>query len=69
MEKKDTCLTQPLFVYFGLFDGKGITFEDEAPFAHRTKVTFLCTLWSWANLYSVDNTNSLVNFLTWLGCR
>ena len=40
-------------------------FEDVAPSAYRMKVTFLCTLRSWANLYSVDNTDSLV----WLGYR
>ena len=40
------------------------TFENVIPSAHRLKTTFLCTLWSWANLYSVDNTDSLVDFLT-----
>ena len=44
-------------------------FENEAPFAHRMKSTFLFTLWSWAKLYSVDNLDSLVEFLTWLGYR
>ena len=43
------------------------TFEDETPSTHRMKVTFLCTLRSWANLYSVDNTDSLVDYLTLLG--
>ena len=42
------------------------TFEDETPSAHIIKVTFLCTLRSWANLYSVDNTDSLVDYLTLL---
>ena len=44
-------------------------FENVIPSAHRLKTTFLCTLWSWANLYSVDNTDSLVDFLTWMGYR
>ena len=42
-------------------------FEDVAPSTHRMKVTFLCTLWSWANLYSVDNTNSLADFFGVVG--
>ena len=46
-----------------------VTFEDEAPSAHRMKSTFLCTLWSWTKLYIVDNLDSLVDFLTWLGYR
>ena len=44
-------------------------FEDVTPSAHRLKTTFLCSFWSWANLYSLDNTDSLVDFLTWLGYR
>ena len=44
-------------------------FEDVTPSGHRLKTNFLCSLWSWANLYSVDNIDSLVNFLTWLGYR
>ena len=45
-------------------------FEDVTPPpAHKMMTTFLCTLWSWANLYSVDNTYFLVDFLIWLGYR
>ena len=44
-------------------------FENCVTSAQRTKATFLSNLWSWANLYSVDNTNYLLDFLTWLGCR
>ena len=44
-------------------------FENEAPSAYRMKSTFLFTLWLWTKLYSVDNLDSLVEFLTWLGYR
>ena len=44
-----------------------VTFDNEAPSAHRMKSFFLFTLWSWAKLYSIDNLNSLVGFLSWLG--
>ena len=44
-----------------------VAFENEAPSAHRMKSFFLFTLWSWAKLYSVDNLNSLVGFLSWSG--
>ena len=30
---------------------------------------FLFSLWSWAKLYSVDNLDSLVGFLSWMGYR
>ena len=46
-----------------------MTFENEAPYAHRMKSAFLFTLWSCAKLYNIDNLNSLVGFLTWLGYR
>ena len=46
-----------------------MTFENETPSAFRMKSSFLFTLWSWAKLYNVDNLNSLVEFLTWLGYR
>ena len=42
-----------------------VAFENGVTSAQRTKVTFLSNLWSWANLYSVDNMNSFLDFLTW----
>ena len=44
-------------------------FENETPSAHRLKSIFLCTLWSCAKLNSIDNLDSLVDFLIWLGYR
>ena len=44
-----------------------VAFEDEAPSTHRMKIIFLCTLWLWVNLYSVDNTDSLVDFFDLVG--
>ena len=46
-----------------------VVFENEVPSAHRMKYVFLFSFWSWAKLYSVDNLNSLVGFLTWMGYR
>ena len=33
-------------------------FENGVTSTQRTTATFLSNLWYWANLYSVDNTNS-----------
>ena len=67
------CGRQPPYTSFGLFGVKGIellvTFDNEASFANRMKPTFISNLWSWFNVYSVDRDNSLLDFLTWLGCR
>ena len=38
-------------------------FENEVPSAQRIKANFVTNLWSWANLHSVDNTHSVVDFL------
>ena len=47
-----------------------MAFENETPSIHKLKSTFfLCTLWSWAKLNSIDNLDSLVDFFTWLGYR
>ena len=46
-----------------------MVFENRATSNQRTKFIFLSKLWSLENIHSVDNTNSLVDFLAWLGCR
>ena len=46
-----------------------MVFENEAPSAHRMKYFFLFTLRAWAKVYSVDNLNPLVGFLSWMGYR
>ena len=33
------------------------------------KANFVTNLWTWANLYSVDNTNFVLDFLTLMGSR
>ena len=63
-------MATPLCLFWTLWKERNrAAFEDETPSAHRMKCTFLCTLWSWAKLYSVDNLDSLMDFLTWLGYR
>ena len=44
-----------------------MVFENGVTSAQRTKTNVLSNLWTWANLSSVDNINSLLDFLTWLG--
>ena len=56
----------PLCLFWTVWQVRNrVAFEDITPSAHRMKVTFLCALWSWANLYSVDKTDFLVDFLAW----
>ena len=37
-----------------------VAFENKTPSIHRLKSIFVCTLWSWAKLNSIDNLDSLV---------
>ena len=46
-----------------------VVFENEAPSVHRMKSFFLFTLWAWAKVYSGDNLDTLVGFLSWMGYR
>ena len=46
-----------------------MVFENEALSAHRMKSFFLFILWSWAKVYSVDNLDTLMGFLSWMGYR
>ena len=46
-----------------------IVFGNEEFSLHKMISTFICNLWSWANVHSVDKHNSLLEFLTWLGCK
>ena len=46
-----------------------LVFENEVPSTQRIKANFVTNLWTWANLYSVDNTQSVIEFFTWLGSR
>ena len=65
---KRVWLAAPLCLFWTLWKERNrVAFENEAPSTHEMKSAFLFTLWSWAKLYSVDNLNSLVGFLTWLG--
>ena len=63
-------MAAPLCIFWTLWlERNRVVFENEVPSAHRMKSFFLFSLWSWAKLYSVDNLDSLVGFLSWMGHR
>ena len=69
-KRKRVWMAAPLCIFWTLWKERNrVAFENEVPSAHRMKSVFLFTLWLWAKLYSVDNLNSLVGFLTWMGFR
>ena len=69
-KRKRIWMAAPLCLFWTLWQVRNrVAFKQLAPSAHRMNVTFLCILWSWEILYSVHNTDSLVDFLAWLGYR
>ena len=61
-------MAAPLCIFWMLWlERNRVVFENEPPSAHRMKSFFLFSLWSWAKLYSVENLDSLVGFLSWMG--
>ena len=69
-KRKNIWLTAPLCLFWTLWQERNmVAFENRVISAQRIKVIFLSNFWSWANLYSVDNTNYLLDFLVWLGFR
>ena len=69
-KRKRIWMAAPLCLFWTVWQVRNrVALEDVAPSAYRLKVTFLCTLRSWANLSSVNNTDYFVDFLVWLGYR
>ena len=67
---KKIWLAAPLCLFWILWRARNrLVFENEGTSDQKIKANFVSNLWAWANLYSADNTNSVVDFLTWLGSR
>ena len=69
-KRKRVWMAIPLCLFWTLWKERNkAAFENKTPSVHRLKSTFVCTLWSWAKLNSIDNLDSLVDFFTLLGYR
>ena len=69
-KRKRVWMAAPLCFFWTLWmERNRVVFENETPSVHRMKSFFLFTLWGWAKVFSVDNLNSLVGFVAWMGFR
>ena len=60
---KTIWMTTPLCLFWTLRRERNrVVFENGVTFSQRIKANFLSNLWTQANLYSFDNTNSLLDF-------
>ena len=69
-KRKKIWMAAPLCLFWTLWRAMNrLVFENEVTSAQRIKANFVSNLWTWANLDSVDNTNFVLDFLTWFGSR
>ena len=67
---KKIWMAAPLCLFWTLWRARNrLVFKNEVTSAQRIKANFVTNLWTWVNLYCVDNMNSVLDFLTWLGSR
>ena len=69
-KRKKIWMATPVCLFWTVWHKRNLmVFEDKATSDQRTKFLFLSKLWTMANTHSYEKTNSLVEFLTWLGTR
>ena len=69
-KRKKIWMAAPLCLFRTLWPERNrVVFKNEVTSIQRIKANFVTNLWTWANLYSVDNTNSVLDFPTWMGSR
>ena len=69
-KRKRIWLAAPLCLFWTPWRARNrLVFENEGTTDQKIKANFVSNLWAWANVYTDDKTNSVVEFLTWLGSR
>ena len=69
-KRKKIWSAAPLCLFWTIWCARNrLAFENKVTSAQRIKINFISNLWSWANLFGNDTINSVLDFLTLLGCR
>ena len=69
-KRKRIWLAAPLCLFWTLWRARNrIVFENKGSNDQKIKAKFVTNLWAWANMLREEKTNSIVDFLTWLGSR
>ena len=67
---KKTWMVTLLIIFWTIWrERNSIVFNNNVFSAQRMKSSFLYNFWSWTYLYIVDKPSSLIEFLSWMGCR
>ena len=63
-------MATPLYLFWSIWHERNkIAFDDERCSVHRSKTSFVFSLWSWSNVHITENSDSLMDFLVWMGCK
>ena len=69
-KRKNIWNVAPVCLFWTIWHSRNmLVSENRATSDQRTKYLFLSKLWTLVNTHCVEKTYSLVDFLTWLGCR
>ena len=67
-KRKKIWMAAPICLFWTVWHNRNLlVFGDKVTSDQRTKCLFLSNVWTLANTHFVEKTNSLVDFLTWLG--
>ena len=68
--RKKAWMAAPLTLFWTIWrERNNIAFENREFSAQRMKALFLCNYWSGTNMFLTNGSRSLIDFLTWLGCK
>ena len=69
-KRKKVWRAMPLCLFWAVWcERNRVVFDNETFSIYRLKNSFICSLWSWANVSSGDRDRSILEFLTWMGHR
>ena len=68
--RKKAWMPASLTLFWNIWrERNNIAFENREFSAQRMKALFLCNYWSGTNMFLTNGSRSLIDFLTWLGCK
>ena len=69
-KRKKAWMAAPLCLFWSIWRERNmIAFDDKCFSVNRLKTSFVFSLWSWSNVHIIENLDSLMDFLVWLGCK
>ena len=62
-------MAAPLYLFWSIWHERNrIAFDEKRCLVQRLKTSFVFSLWSWSNVHVTEKSDSLMDFLVWMGC-